>query len=990
MMYAAKNSNNRRRAWSLLLALCMALSLCPALTGTADAAGESAMDRLINWGVVGGYPDGSSHPERSLTRAEFTAMVNRAYGYTKTGEAPFIDVDENAWYYDDIGIAYNANYFNGVSPRMAGPDQTLTRETAMVLLARNMRLDPIGGEVVEFSDGRSFASWSRGYARAAAQMGLIDGYGDGSYRPQSNITRGEMAELLQRALGTLVNRPGTHTLGSVYGNVTVNTPNATLRDATIAGNLYITGGLGLGDVTLENVRVLGDIIVAGGGSSVGGSEGIVLRNVAADNLLVDSIADQLVSLRAEGNTDIAETLLRSDAYVQDRTRTGLGLRSITLESPDESASFTLSGNLGSVVNKTAGSTLNLGAGTLQTLTVDESAAATTLDLASNTTIKTLNLDAAASVTGAGDVGALRANVSGSTTTMLPDTVTIRDGQTATVAGTQMTPAQAQESSLDPRLLAGYPKVTNLAPTAANAVFSANKPVTIYWALSYALDVPRGGFTADELITPITGDNRIRSSGNLSVTAAEAEVNTALSGLTADIEFTLSAVAVDSRGMRSPVKTVEFRTPDNTVPAFNSGYPAISQLTDSYAQITVMPNKTCTLYYALYYNGAAAPTAEQLRAGGASLTGSLRSGSMGVTKNTFDYPDFSDLNSDTAYMLYLCLSDGTRTSAVRTLAITTVSNTKPQFNILPVVTGKSTSSFTLLTNVDTNCTLYWAVVPAGTVFPQEPDADLLNSITNPAMREDRRLTHLVSQIISGNAPCVANGTVTGLGALADKSFVAARLQAGTRYDLYFVAQDAASGNYSDIQTLRGQTTDAAPAPTITLSAATLPLASGASVSLNATVANAPSTYSIVWESNRTEISLSQMYGQTVTVSNKNSGDDPVTATVSATVVQGSSTLCSATCSVTAAPPVRTPTLTLNKTSLNLSRGSNNTITATVRYLTGDYTVVWQSSNPDIYVSAFGETATVTGVAAGTAKVTATVLQGSNPVPGLTATCTVEVT
>lgn len=978
--------NIRRRARALFFALCLSLSLCPALIGTADAAGEGAMDQLVNWGVVGGYPDGGAHPERSLTRAEFTAMVNRAYGYTKTGATPFTDVAENAWYSDDIAIAYNANYFNGISPHMAGPDQTLTRETAMVLLARNMRLDPVGGEVVEFSDGRSFASWSRGYARAAAQAGLIDGYSDGSYRPQNNITRSEMAELLQRALGTLVNTPGAHTLGSVYGNVTVNTPNATLRDATIAGNLYITGGLDLGSVTLENVRVLGDIIVAGGGSSVSGGESVVLRNVTADGLLVDSIADQLVSLRAEGNTDITETLLRSDAYVQDRTRAGRGLRSISLDSPDESASFTLSGNLESVVNKTAGSTLSVGAGTLQSLTVGETAVETALNLALNATVKALNLDAGTAVTGSGDIGALRANTAGSSTEMLPDTISIRAGQTARVAGTEMNPAQARESSLDPRLLAGYPKVTALASTGATAVFSANKPVTVYWALSYAID---GAVGESDLITPPADNARILSSGNVRVTASETEVTAALSSLTADVSYILSAVAVDSRGARSPIKTVEFRTPDNTAPAFNSP-PASSQVTDSYAQIAVMPNKTCTLYYALYPNGATVPTAIQLRAG--ALTGSIRSGSMGVTKNTLDFLEFSDLSSDTAYVLYLCLSDGSRSSSVQTVPVTTVSNNKPEFNIFPVVTDKSTSSFTLLTNVDTNCTLHWAVVPAGTVFPQEPDADLLNSIANPVMRENRRLTHLVSELISGSAPCVSNGTLTSLSANADTSFVAAGLQAGTRYDLYFVAQDAANGNYSNIQALRSQTTDTAPAPTIMLSTTTLPLANSASGTLIATVANAPSgsTYSIVWESNKAEVSLSQTYGPAVTISNNNNGDDPVTATVTASVLQGSNTLCSATCAVTAAPPTRTPTLTLNRTDLNLNRGSNSTIEATVKYLAGSYTVVWQSSNPDIYVSAFGETATVTGITAGTAVVTATVLQGNAPVLGLTATCLVTVT
>lgn len=979
-MFDLQTQKKSRAVGALVLALCLALTLLAPLSGTAHAADpDTAMQKLVSWGVVNGYAGGQLYPERTLTRAEFVAMVNRAYGYKGTGGTPFTDVPEDAWFYDDIGIAYNTGYFGGTSLTTASPNATLTREQTLTLLGRNMRLQQIPGEVTEFSDGRSFSSWSRGYARAAYEAGLVDG---GAFRPQGRITRGEMAELLQRALGTLVNTAGTHTLGSVYGNVTVNTPNVTLRDAVIAGDLYITGGLGLGDVTLENVRVLGDIIVAGGGSSTGGSESVVLRNVTADSLLVDSIADRLVSLRAEGNTDIAETVLRSDAYVQDRTRSGLGLRNISLESPDEEASFMLSGNLGSVVNKTAGSALRIGAGTLQTLTISETAEETTLDLAPAATVKTLNLDAAAEVTGAGDVGALRANTGGSSTEMLPDTISIRSGQTVTVAGTEMNTAQAQESSLDPRLLAGYPKLTNLAPTGATAVFSANKAVTVYWALSYTLD---GAIGDSLLVDPPKENTGILSSGNVKAAAAEAEITAALSGLTADVGYTLSAVAVDSRGVHSPVKSLSFTTPDNTVPAFNAGYPVVSQLTDSYAQVTVMPNKSCTLYYALLPDGATAPTAVQLRAGAGSLTGSLRSGALSVTKNTLDFPEFSGLSSGTKYMLYFCLSDGTRTSAVQTLDVTTVENTTPEFNILPVVTDTAPTSLTLTAELSADGTIYWAAVPAGTAFPQELAADFAANITDAAKRSERQLQYRLAQITGGSDRCVSNGSVPVV-ADTDAVFSVSGLAANTSYDLYFVAEDAA-GNYSAIRTVSGKRTAPAPAAEISLSRTALSLGYGESATLTASVANLDGEYSILWESDRDGVSISSAYGTAVTVTNTNTGEATFPVTVTATVIQGSARLLSSSCTVTVAAMPVTPTITLSPASLSLAPGTSGSVTAAVAHLSGTYSVVWSSSNPDVRVSAFGETATVTGIAAGSATITARVLQNNAEV--LTATCSVTV-
>ncbi|MBE6909733.1 MAG: S-layer homology domain-containing protein [Ruminococcaceae bacterium] len=830
-----------RRLGAFVTALCLALSLMPAL-GTlvvpAKAAfSDDAMDKLHNWGVVGGYPDGSLRPERNLTRAEFVAMVNRAYGYTKTGDTPFIDVAPDAWYHDDIGAAYNAGYFTGYSPRMAHPDDELTREQAVVLLARNMRLDPVSGEVTEFSDGRSCSDWSRGYIRAAQQAGLIGGYPDGSYKPQNNITRGEMAVMLQRSLGTLINKPGVHTLSDVYGNVTISTPNTTLKDSTIAGDLYITGGLDLGDITLENVRVLGDIIVAGGGESQSGKDSIVLRNVEADSLLVDSIADQFVTVRAEGNTEIAETVLRSDSYVQDRTRPGQGLLNISLESADPGASFTLSGNLETVVNKTPDSTLTVAMGTVDSLTIDEHATNATLNLDINSTAMELNLDVATSVTGVGDIDKLYVNAAGTTVEMLPDTITIRPGLTSNIAGEDLNAAQAQESSSDPRLLAGYPKLKNIAPTSATSFYSANKAGTVYWAVSTTTD---GSIPEDELVDPTEGNTRITLNGTLPITESNKEFTQALEKLTPDSNYYLSTVMVDARDRHSPVKVAAFSTPDNTVPAFLQGYPRIVQNTyklelkenddgtkervpNFYAQAGVMANKSCQIYYALYPAGSAQPTGQQFRTG--SLGKPIQSGVEDITKNVIWLRTFAGLEELTSYDLYFWLTDadGARSSAVQKLTFTTVDGTPPRFQYeTPLVVGNPpATSIPTKVNVNENATVYWAVVKHGddfTKFAETPaDADTLTAIiaelTKQAITDEdveKELDTLKRKIESGSGSARNGSSVVT--ASRDANISITGLTAETAYDIYYVAKDRA-GNYSDVALLEGiRTLDTNP-PTV---------------------------------------------------------------------------------------------------------------------------------------------------------------------------------
>ncbi|MBQ6986985.1 MAG: S-layer homology domain-containing protein [Oscillibacter sp.] len=283
----------------------------PARARATEGIYDEAIEKLVSWGVIHGYEDGEVHPERMVSRAQFVAMVNRAYGYTEKGEVPFRDILPTSWYYDDVVIAYTARYFTGTDRYNASPERLLTRQQAMTMLAKNLRLTPVPGEVTQFIDGNAFAEYSKGYVKAAVQAGLIKGYPDGTFRPEANISRGAMALLLYRALGNLIQEPGVYELDDVFGNVTISSSATTLRNTTIAGNLYISGGLELGAVTLENVRVLGDIIVAGSGESETGDESVILRNVEANNLEVDSLKGQYLSLRSEGTTSIQNTSIRS-------------------------------------------------------------------------------------------------------------------------------------------------------------------------------------------------------------------------------------------------------------------------------------------------------------------------------------------------------------------------------------------------------------------------------------------------------------------------------------------------------------------------------------------------------------------------------------------------------------------------------------------------------------------------------------------------------
>lgn len=790
-----------------ILVLALVLGLLPEGVLPVRAAGAtgieghwaaSYMEQLVEWDVMRGDIDGNLAPDRSITRAEFVTLINRAYGYKQAGKNPFTDVTGKEWYADDIATAYNVGYFQGTSANTASPNAPLTREQAALLLARNMMLRENPGEVLDFTDGRAFSDWSRGMIQAITAAGIINGYPDGSFRPRNNVTRGEAATMLTRAIGSLISTQGVHSAGSVYGNLTINTAGVTLRDTVVVGDLYLTGGIGLGDVLLENVTVIGQIIVSGAGESNSAQSSIILRNVTASGMIVDSINNQFVTVRAEGDTDIATVSVRTNAYVEDASAVGFGMRRIELDG-ENGTQLQLAGNIKEVVNLTPSSKLEIVQGAAQKVTIDEKAVGSAVTIDIGARIDDLNLDVASNVSGAGDVGTLNVGASGSTVTMLPDVITIRPGVTASIAGTTMDSATAAEWSTDPRLLAGYPNAKNIAVAGATLVFSTNKAGTVYWALTALSD---GSVSAENVINPPASGGTIIQSGSVKTAVSKTEYTAKTNKLTSDGSYYISAIMVDSRGNRSPLKVAAFSVPDSTVPAFAKGYPTMTKVTTATAQVTVMTNKSCMLYYALLPAGSTAPTEQEFKAN--AISGNLGYGTVDMVKNVTQPINVNAVPLDelTKYELYLWLTDydGAKSSKVGKLEFTTPDETPPVVTDI-MQTNAQASSAEVTYTLNEPGTLYWAIVAEGN-----------DTFMNYALDS----TEAKVKVESG-VGALKKGTSTAAKADTDVRISITGLNTNTThttsYTLYYVAKDK-EGNYSEqVRQINVRTLDTTP-PTVT--------------------------------------------------------------------------------------------------------------------------------------------------------------------------------
>lgn len=798
----------KRRALSLLLAAVMVLGLFPAFPAAEASAhwADPYLSQLMEWGVISQAQ--SQNPDRALTRADFMGIVNRAYGYHEPGETPFEDIKETDWFYDDVGIAYNARYIKGTSPTTASPNDPLTRETATTILGRNMMLQESAGEILDFTDARRISTWAQGTIKSSLEHYLVSGYDDGTFRPQRNVSWGEMASMVTRLIGTPLQEPGDYSLGGTFGNVTITSPGVTLRDTVVSGDLYITGGVGLGGIQLENVTVLGRIIASGTGTSEGGAS-ILLRNVTADELLVDNLQDNEVSLQADGITEIGRTIVRTSAYIEDNTPEGMGLHMISLEGetypegeePEdwEPPKLTLAGRIEEVVNRTPGSTVHVGSGTVAKLTVDEAAVDSNVIIDRGAVVNELVLDTGVEVTGEGDIKKLVVNAPDCVVEMLPDEIEIRPGITAEIAGEEMDTVAAKESSEEPRILAGYPQAQDVVPTGLDAAFMTNKAGTVYWAVSAITD---GSVGEEDLIKPPSYGSIAVKNGSVKVAQGNEETISKVTGLTPGGSYYLSAVLVDARDRRSPVKVISFTTPDNTVPAFCAGYPKMSSIgtgrnpnpdddeNPGVSQVVVMPNKDCKLYYALLPEGAAAPTEAELKSG--SVSGALGYGVRDVKKNTESIFRVHDrtLEEETTYVLYLWLTDadGINKGKIVPLKFTTADETPPEFITTPYASRTQAKAVTMTFRLNEDGVVYWVAVPSGTRYPlpQKNEPGTTEPLTSPYAKQ---------QVASGmNLGSKGKAGKVNAKENADGTFNISGLEPETPYDVYYLAQDKA-GNYS---------------------------------------------------------------------------------------------------------------------------------------------------------------------------------------------------
>ncbi|NPV91941.1 MAG: S-layer homology domain-containing protein [Firmicutes bacterium] len=181
----------------------------PEIKLPADVAGHWGKDsiaKLMQAGVIGGYPDGSFQPEKSVSRAEFTVMLVKALKLeSKEGDlslrgARTVFSDTAAhWAKDNINAAAARGIISGYDQNSFGPDDQITREQAAVIIARAAKLQA-GDQALSFSDAQHISPWALSGVAAAVGKSYLSGYPDNSFRPRGYTSRAEAAAIIAKLL----------------------------------------------------------------------------------------------------------------------------------------------------------------------------------------------------------------------------------------------------------------------------------------------------------------------------------------------------------------------------------------------------------------------------------------------------------------------------------------------------------------------------------------------------------------------------------------------------------------------------------------------------------------------------------------------------------------------------------------------------------------------------------------------------------------------
>ena len=175
--------------------------------GITDKNGVLVLPAKEHKAYIVGYEDGTFRPDSDMSRAEAAAIFARLIAEEKgekiSGKATFKDIAQNAWYADYVGYLAKYNIIKGYEDKTFKPNASVTRAEFVAMAVRYYDLFhdvTKTGYKISYTDVAS-SYWAYADIAFAKQIGWLNGYSDGSFRGDNNITRAEVVTVTNHATG---------------------------------------------------------------------------------------------------------------------------------------------------------------------------------------------------------------------------------------------------------------------------------------------------------------------------------------------------------------------------------------------------------------------------------------------------------------------------------------------------------------------------------------------------------------------------------------------------------------------------------------------------------------------------------------------------------------------------------------------------------------------------------------------------------------------
>ena len=335
----------KRKALSLILAFAMAVSLFtvgasaaePTYGDTAGHWAEASIERWSGYGIIQGS-NGKFDPDSQLTCAQLATILARLLKLPAAKDAGFIDNPADAWYYDAINRCAAAGILKGNGDGTVTPNASITRERAMVMLARALGIEPLSRpDLSKYADVAQVSPYAQGYLAALIEAGIVGGVTADRLAPQDNITRAATVTILDRAIQTYADKAGAAVSAS-GGRVLV-----------VADDVTVSGTIGRLLIPTDNIVVIvsgskniGSIAITGNHSTV------ILDNATADDVTISGVGSKVETKNGSHIKNIALTESASGAVVA--AGSGTTIDNVANSAPG--AAVTGSGTVKSVASDT--------------------------------------------------------------------------------------------------------------------------------------------------------------------------------------------------------------------------------------------------------------------------------------------------------------------------------------------------------------------------------------------------------------------------------------------------------------------------------------------------------------------------------------------------------------------------------------------------------------------------------------------------------------